>query len=187
MKRTTLVRAAAMFVSLFIVSFLVVNGSRAAFFDTTDNTGNTWSAGTVSIVDDDTGSAMFTAADMKPGDTVESCIAVTYTGSLTPADVKLYGTAAGSGLADYLNLDVEIGTGGSFGNCTGFTATSSLFSGTLSGFASAHTDFATGLGSWSPAATPETMTYHFVVTLQDNNAAQGLNASATFTWEAQNQ
>lgn len=187
MTRTGIVRGAAMLVSLFIVSFVVVTGSRAAFVDTTDDAGNQWSAGTVSIIDDDSGSAMFNAADMKPGDTVESCIAVTYNGSITPADVALYGTTAGTGLDTYLDLSIEIGNGGSFGDCTGFTSTASLYSGTLANFSATHTDFASGLGSWSPAASPETMTYHFVVTLQDNNAAQGLNASATFTWEAQNQ
>jgi len=30
------------------------------------------------------------------------------------------------------------------------------------------------------------MTYQFEVTLQDDNAAQGLTSTATFTWEAQN-
>jgi hypothetical protein len=130
---------------------------------------------------------MFSVTDMKPGDTAINCIVVTYSGSLTPADVNLYGSTGGSGLDAYLNTTVEIGTGGSFGDCTGFTATSTLFSGTLASFGATYTNWATGLAAWSPASTPDSRTFKFTVSLQDDNSAQGLDATATFTWEAQNQ
>ncbi len=139
------------------------------------------------ISDDDAGVAMFNVPAMAPGQSVDTCIVVTYSGSLTPADVKLYTAVGGTGLANYLDLQVDIGTGGSFGSCSGFTVSSTPYTGTLAGFAASYTDFATGLGGWSPAATPESRTYRFTLDLQDNNAAQGLDATATFTWEAQNQ
>ncbi len=180
-------RYAAALLSLLLVSALVINTSRAAFSDTTANAANSWAAGTVIITDDDSGSAMFSVSDMTPGQTVTNCIVVTYSGSLVPADVKIYGSTGGTGLDAYLNTTVEIGTGGSFGNCTGFTTTSTLYSGTLASFASTYTNWATGLAAWSPASTPDSRTFKFTVTLQDNNAAQGLDATGTFTWEAQNQ
>ena len=87
-----------------------------------------------------------------------------------------------------MNLTVRRGSGGAFGDCTGFSSTEVVYSGTLDGFTTAHTNFATGAGSWAPTggAPNDDMTYEFTVSLQDNNAAQGLSATATFTWEAQN-
>ena len=80
------------------------------------------------------------------------------------------------------------GSGGSFGDCTGFSSVQTVYTGTLAGFVAAHSSFANGAGSWAPTggAPADNMTYQFVVTLQDNNLAQGLTTTATFTWEAQN-
>ncbi len=183
-------RIAAPFAALLLVGFMVMGVSRAAFFDTTTNESNSFAAGTVVLVDDDTGSAMFSVSNMKPGDSSQTCIAVTYNGTVVPADVVEYvsaGDLTGTGLGTYLNLTIERGTGGSFGNCTGFTAEATDYSGTLAGFAAASTDFASGAGTWAPAAQGESKVYRITATLQDDNAAQGLNATVTFTWEAQNQ
>jgi hypothetical protein len=183
-------RVAAPFAALLLVGFMVMGVSRAAFFDTTTNDANSFAAGTVVLVDDDTGSAMFSVSNMKPGDSSVECIEVTYNGTVVPADVVEYvdtGDLAGTGLDTYLNLTIERGTGGSFGDCTGFSSENTDYSGTLAGFAAASTDFASGAGTWAPAAQGEAKVYRFTATLQDNNAAQGLNATVTFTWEAQNQ
>lgn len=103
----------------------------------------------------------------------------------------LYGVSGGSGLDAYLDLVVEEGTavsGGIFDNCTGFISGATIYTGgTLADFAVAHTNFGNGAGTWVPSANPESRVYRFTVTLQDNNAAQTLGATATFTWEAQNQ
>lgn len=183
--RAWLYRGLAVVASLGFVSILVVTSSRAAFVDTTDNATNTFSAGDVVLDDDDAGGVAFNVANMAPGDSRTRCIAVTYTGSLT-ADVHLYGTVGGTGLADYLDVDVAIGTGGSFASCTGFSATSTLFTGTLADFGSTHTDYASGLGGLNGATDPTSRTYRITVTLQDDNAAQARSATAGFTWEAQN-
>lgn len=183
--RAWLYRGLAVLASLGFVSILVVTSSRAAFVDTTDNATNTFAAGDVVLDDDDAGGVAFNVANMAPGDSRTRCIAVTYTGSLT-ADVHLYGTVGGMGLADYLDVDVAIGTGGSFASCTGFSATSTLFTGTLADFGSTHTDYASGLGGLNGATDPTSRTYRITVTLQDDNAAQARSATAGFTWEAQN-
>ena len=64
-----------------------------------------------------------------------------------------------------------------------FVSAESVYNGTLAGFASTHTGFANGAGTWAPVggAPVDTMTYRFTTTLQDNNAAQGLSATAAFT------
>lgn len=183
--RAWLYRGLAVLASLGFVSILVVTSSRAAFVDTTDNATNTFSAGDVVLDDDDAGGVAFNVANMAPGDSRTRCIEVTYTGSLT-ADVHLYGTVGGTGLADYLDVNVAIGTGGSFASCTGFSATSTLFTGTLADFGATHTDYASGLGGLNGATDPTSRTYRITVTLQDDNAAQARSATAGFTWEAQN-
>ena len=173
--------------AVLLTGAFIVTASIAAFSDTTDNTGNTWSTGTVILEDNDLGAAMFTVLDMAPLDVVTNCIVVTYEGTLLPADVVLYGVAGGSGLDAYLDLVIDEGTGAAFGNCSGFSFASNIFTGTLTSFAATHTNFGNGAGIWVPSANPESKTYKFTVTLQDDNAAQTLGATATFTWEAQNQ
>ena len=172
---------------LLAVVLIAVRATTAAFTSTTANAANSWSAGTVALTDDDSGTAMFTVTGLTPGDTTTRCITVSYSGSVDSA-VRLYGSiTGGTGLGTYLNLTVERGAGGSFANCTGFVSSETVYTGTLAGFTSAHTGFANGAGSWSPVggAPVDTMTYRFTTTLQDNNAAQGLSATAAFTWEAQ--
>jgi hypothetical protein len=171
-------------VTLLASAGLVWQASTAAFSASTATPSNSWTAGTVALVDDDANAAMFTATGLRPNDTGTKCIAVTYNGSLTSA-VKLYAASTGT-LAPYLNLTVEEGTGGSFGSCAGFSATSTLYNGTVSGFAAANTSYASGVSSWTPTGSGQSRSYRFVYTVQDNNAAQGLTANATFTWEAQN-
>lgn len=174
-------------------------GAFSAFSATTQNTGNSFAAGTVAIEDNDATTAMFNVSGMTPDDPVRTrCIVTTYTGSL-PSTVRLYGATGGSGLADYLVVKVTRGTIASptFSNCTGFSADAAdhrglgagvLYDGTLTGFPDDHAS-----GLVDPAApAPESWTtgeahaYRFDVTLQNDNAAQGKNATQTFTWEARN-
>ena len=169
-----------------VVSAILVTSAWAAFSDTTSNATNNWNDHDVQIVDDDSGSAMFNAVHMAPDDVIVNCIVVTYQGSLVPADVSIYGTSGGS-LDAYLDLTIEEGSGGSFGDCTGFSLSSTLFNNMLANFAATHTNFGNGATGWSPAVNPESLTYRFTLTLQDNNLAQGLSTTGTFTWEAQNQ
>ena len=179
-----IVRLTAVAASLLMLTVLIVTNSRAAFSDTTDNTTNTFASGSVVITDDDAGSALFTASAMTPGSPVVECITLTYSGTLTPADIRMYGTSSGT-LAGYLDTTIEVGTGGAFGNCTGFTPSSTIYTGTLTNFSTTHTNWATGLATFTAAANPTSRTLRFTVDVQNNPAAQGQSASADFTWEAQ--
>jgi predicted ribosomally synthesized peptide with SipW-like signal peptide len=174
-------------------------GTWSAFSDTTENTGNSFASGTVDLNDDDSGSTpMLTLSNAKPGDSDTSCINVTYNGSL-PASVRMYGTTAGTGLDQYLDLVVTRGAiaAPAFDSCGSFAPDAAnygygpggvVYSGTLQGYADNY-----GGGQVDPqSGSPETWTsgeshaYRFVVTVQDNNGAQGKNATQTFTWEARN-
>ena len=194
-RRSTKVALAAAVVLL--LGSLVGAGTWSAFSATTENPSNSFTAGTVTLTDNDSGTAMLALSGAKPGDSDTSCIQVTYTGNLS-STVRLYGATTGTGLDQYLNLTVTRGTTTTgFDNCTGFTADATdyvgqgagvMYNGTLQGFADSY-----ATGHVDPTSgTPETWTaseahaYKFVVSIQDNNSAQGLNATQTFTWEARN-
>jgi predicted ribosomally synthesized peptide with SipW-like signal peptide len=182
------VRLAAAVVAVGFVAVFTVQSSLAAFSDTTDNTGNAFSAGTVALSDNDSGVAMFTASNLKPGDSEVGCIEVTYSGSLD-ADIRLYGAVTGGdGLEAYLDLTVERGSG----TCAAFGTSTAVWTngtdGDLGAFMAAATDYANGADDWAvTGGTPDdTVPYRFTVVQQDDNAAQGLSSTASFTFEAQN-
>ena len=181
---TSIVRLSAVATSLLMLTVLIVSSSQAAFSDTTDNTANTFATGSVVITDDDAGSALFGVSGMSPGTPLVGCITVTYSGTLTPADVRLYGTSSGV-LADYLDTTIEVGNGGSYGSCAGFVPASTLFSGTLTNFSTAHTNWGTGLAGFTATTNPTSRTLRFTVDVQNVPAAQGQSASAAFSFEAQ--
>jgi hypothetical protein len=170
----------------------------SAFSGTTGNPGNTFEAGTVSLSDNDGGGTLLSLTDANPGATTSGCIRVTYDGSLD-SDVRLFGSVSGT-LAQYLTLKVTRGSDtGTFPNCN-FTADTRdyigqgagvVYNGNLSAFPASYAgglvdpDNSTGgAETWSNG---EGHAYKLEVTLQNNTAAQGQSASASFTWEARNQ
>lgn len=179
-----LIRATAIATALLMVTILTVNRSQAAFTATTSNTASSFVTGTVVLTDDDLGVAMFSATGMTPGNPLVECITVTYSGNQLPAPVRLFGTTTGT-LDTYLDTTIEVGTGGSFGDCTGFTPTSTLFTNTLENFSTTHTDWATGLATFSAATNPTSRTFRVTVDVQNNALAQGLSSTADFIFETQ--
>jgi hypothetical protein len=170
----------------------------SAFSSQTSNAASSFAAGTVEVTDNDLGGAMLSLSNAQPGAADTSCILVTYSGSLS-STVRLYSAVAGA-LAPYLTLTVTRGddTTPVFDDCNGFAPDSTnyigvaqgvLYQGALSSFPST---YAAGLvdplaGSPETWTTGETHTYRFAVSLADDNGAQGLGATASFTWEARNQ
>ena len=167
---------------LLLVTMLVLRVSGAAFHSSTVNPSNSFEAATVEVSDNDSGTLLLDTTAMRPGDTKQTCVRVSYTGTVD-ATVRLYGSVSGN-LPPYLNLTVEAGDGSSaFGDCTGFSASATAYTGTVSGLASSHTSWTDGAGSYT--ASPNTSVWFRILwTLQDVNAAQGQTASATYTWEA---
>ena len=173
----------------------------AAYTATTQNDGNRIEAGSVKLSDNGDGSSLMSLAAAVPGDTTNACIRVTYDGTLA-STVRLYGTTTGSGLDQYLDLKVTRGVYNpsepAFKSCSNFQADGTdyigagngvIYNGTLQGFPD---DYASGLvdplsGSPESWTNGEVHVYRFDVTLQNNFAAQNLDAAQTFTWEARNQ
>ena len=195
--RRTRKLVATLFVLGIVGAFAGV-GSYSAFTATTGNTGNSFAAGTVAIEDNDSGTAMLSLANAKPTDSDTSCIKIRYTGSLA-SSVRLYGSVSGT-MTSYMTLTVTRGTDSSpsYDSCSNFTADATnylglgngvVYQGALSSFPA---NYAAGIvdphsGSPESWTTNEEHSYRFVVTLNNNNAAQGTTGNAAFTWEAQNQ
>jgi len=176
------------------IGSVVALGAFSAFSSTTSNDNNNFTAGTVTIADNDAGAALYVLTNQKPGVTTDRCIKVTYSGSLD-SDVKLYSSAIAGVGSNLINLTVTPGTQGgapAFPSCTGFVADAGapLYNGVASGFP---TTYAGGIAD-NPGtvatkwATGDSVVYRFSTSVQDVNGAQGATTGThSFTWEARNQ
>ena len=175
--RSTIRLLAAAVTALF-VSFLVVTRSQGAMQAPGARVQSDITAGGVNVTDDDAGRSLFQVPAMAPGRPVANCIAVTYSGTVIPAVVRLSAQADGR-LAGGLNVTVEEGDGGAFGDCGGFRPTRSVFTGTLAALA--------GRGpiqAFKSTSPTDTHVFRFTFTLNDASAAQGSTASTEFSWAA---
>lgn len=180
-------QAGAALVAMALMSGLVLRVSAAAFTADVDNAANSWATGSIALGTDAT-TAMFSVTGMLPGQTETRCITVTYTGDTDPGAVKLYGSVTDSGLGPHLDITVTEATetGGTGSTCGTLAASTVIVATqTLNAFGSAYTNYSTGAGAWDPAATGDTKTYQFSVTLGADTptTAQGGSADATFTWQ----
>jgi hypothetical protein len=184
---------------LAMVALICGASTFSAMNDTSVNASNSFTAGSVKLGNNTGATAMLSLSGAKPGSSVTGCINLTYSGTL-PATVKLYDSLSGTGLDAYLTLTVTRGTFSgtpAAGSCTGFTADSTnyaglgagiIYSGTLTAFPQSASSALGDPTTASPATWSNGTAhgYELQVTLQNNNAAQGLNATANFTWEADN-
>ena len=184
-------------VVLGVMGVAVGAATYAAFGGTTFNSTNAITAGTVVIGDNDVnGAVLGLPAGSKPGDSDIGCLKVSYTGSL-PATVRMYSTvtSTGTSLAPYLSVTVTRGqeTTPDVANCGTFDADDAdyghglngiVFQGKLSDFPSSYAAGEIDPDTWTGTSSHS---YKFAVSLDDNAAAQGLNASAEFLFEARPQ
>jgi hypothetical protein len=189
---------AAVLLGLVLSALLIWQTSYSAYSATTSNATDSWSTGDLALTDDDggdgvvSGTAMFSATNLRPGSSGTHCITVSSTGSL-PALVRLYGTDpfTVNGLSSYVDLTITQGTGGSFGSCAGFSAfagaAGDVYRGTVAGLPAGYD---AGLSDWSTngtTGTPETRSYQFAYTIDPNAPTSTMNGAASIglTWEAQ--
>ncbi|MTD15223.1 hypothetical protein GIS00_14870 [Nakamurella sp. YIM 132087] len=137
------IRAAIVPVALLVLGVLVWQGSTAAFTATTDNTGNTWAAGALTLTNDgDTGTfqgttaAVFSTAGtslngvpqktnvLVPGATGAKCIAVKATGNFASAvRFNVANVVTGTpNISNVLTLNVKYGASAATGDAAAHTA-----------------------------------------------------------------
>ncbi|WP_210440032.1 hypothetical protein [Nocardioides xinjiangensis] len=193
-RRTTKVLAAATTpVALIGAAALIYTSSYAAFTGQTRNSGNQWSTGSVSLTDDDNGSARFQVKDMLPGATDTKCIKVTANASV-PSTVKGYAVnpvTSPQGLENRIKVTIDSGTGGSFADCSGFVAggPAHVTDVSLSQIAQVNT-FEAGFGGWTvdPGVRDRTyrLTYKFDttgMTQSEIDQLQGATTGIDMQWE----
>ncbi len=171
-------RAFAAAVSALIISTLVVSQSSAALDPDGTVAGNSFAAGTVSLVDDDEGRSLVNLEDMAPGRPVEECIAVAYEGSILPVALTLDAQTVGD-LGPYLDVEIDAGSGGGFGACEGFRSEERIFTGTLE-----QLDDRGVIELGSIYNSNESVVYRFTFELRDQAGAVGRQSSLDFVWEA---
>ncbi|MFL5845331.1 MAG: hypothetical protein ACJ762_11605 [Solirubrobacteraceae bacterium] len=182
------IKIVAAALGLVATSLVWSGGTFSSFNKTSAMPSNSVAAGSVTIDDNDAGTAAFELAAARPSSTDTGCVQVSYTGDVA-STVRLVGTIGGTGLAPYLTLTVTRGTFSSTpaaGSCTGFTADATgsvIYNGTLSAFPATTGTALSDTSSWT-AGTKHA--YRFVITLPSGVAsgAQGLTATAAFTWQA---
>jgi hypothetical protein len=173
----------------------VYQASYAAFTGQTRNSGNEWATGSVKLTDDDNGSARFRVTNMLPGDTQTKCITVTADASV-PSTVKGYAVnpvTSTAGLENKVLVTIDSGTGGSFADCTGFTAVgpAHVTNAPLSAIAQVNT-FDNGFGGWSVPAGLSSRTYRMTwkfdttgMTQAQIDQMQGAKTGIDMQWEMQ--
>lgn len=141
----------------------------------------------IELTDSDAGTAMFGIETvLSPGVRADRCIDVTYAGSGDGIPVLLYAAGTRGDLGPFLDLTIEVGAAGigSSGGCSGFVPASTVFSGTLADFVTAHSTYATGREAWTPRKAEDSRTFRFGLSLRNDPASSGRSVTFGFTWES---
>lgn len=170
--------------ALALTAGLVIRTSGAVFTAQTDNSGNSLEAGTIVLTDNDEGSAALTMTNIAPGEHSEECIRVSYDGSLDPEQVRVFSTsdfrtAGATAMEDWVLIRIEQGTGGTFGDCTGFTGTTIVPDTPLGTWHATTNAYTNGAGTWDPAGPGEVRTYRIRLTLDHDTGNEFQGAELT--------
>ena len=192
----TIVRATVAPVAILLAGLLIWQGSNAAFTATTRSSGNSWSTGQVTLTDDDLGAAAITIQHLVPMQTGTKCIVVT-SNSNVAGEVRTYFanlSPSAQHIEDRIMISGQIGTGGTFNDCTGFVPSgTSDPAASIANLAAYASSYATGASAWTTSGTPgEKRTFKFTwtfdttgMTQQQIDALQGGTISVDAIWELQ--
>ena len=104
--RTSPLQVLGTLAALTLVGVLGVAGTTAALSDTTDNSLNQFDAGEIDLSDNDAGSFLYDVDNQEPGDVVEKCVKVSYTGTAGSTVALYQGTPVGD-VGPYVAMTVE--------------------------------------------------------------------------------
>jgi hypothetical protein len=186
--------AAATPVAIVAASAMVWQSSYAAFSGSTRNSGNDWSTGSVTLTDDDSGSARFQVGSMTPGDSETKCIKVTANATV-PGTVRGYvvnPVPSPQGLEERIMITVKAGTGGDFASCSGFVSEETVIPGASLSQLAPSSSYAAGVGGWDVGAGSNTRTYQITWTFDTAGMSQpaidqlqGSHTGIDLQWELQ--
>lgn len=169
-------------VSLLCVSLLVVVRSERVLEPAEASAAAGFRSAEIELTDDDAGVSLFSPGPLLPGWSDRQCIRIVYRGDHLPVEVRLQAEARGR-LARALEVAVDAGTGGGFGDCGGFRREARLFEGTLAQLAAATSG--EGLLSFTATEPESARTFAVEVRLPDDaTGTAGQTATAQLTWRA---
>jgi hypothetical protein len=183
-RRSAPVRSALTLVALGIATSGIVAGSFAAWSAQTANPGNAVTAGTLTMSNDKAATSVFSASNVKPGDTGVGTVTVANTGSL-PMSVRLtQDQLASTGIESSLRLSIHDDTrdwcvypSNSSGSCASRGAWNA--SATLTSFALPATS---GAAQW-PSGQSHTFTLSWELLGTSPNTDQGQTGSFRLVWD----
>lgn len=163
-----------------------VRTSGAQFAASTENSSNEFWAGQIDVQTNLPQAVLLTSDSLYPGLQIHECMDVAYVGTVTDVSTRMYADAVEGGLAEFLDITVELAD--SVIPCSDFelsraeSGSSVIYEGTLAEFASLHNNFGSGydLGLSQPG---DTVSLRLTAQVRDNNAAQGLAADFSFFLE----
>lgn len=187
------VTAGGVVLGVAVLAASIWSATLGAFSADVGTRDDSFASGTVSVTDDGTGTALVSLTAARPGSTRTQCIDVTYDGSLTAADLRLYASGYQSptaladpdGLAPHVTLDIERRPGASAADCSDFADGSgtAVFLDDASVLGADHASWATGVGSFTPVVGG-TYAYRITTTVRDEPGGQGQTMTIGLVWEA---
>ena len=174
-------RRALAAMATLLIAVGVTAASGATFSAQSVNPSNTFSSGTMSLLNNKEGAAVLTASNLKPGGPTQSGeVLLENTGSLAGTITLTKDTLVDSTPTMAALLDLTIVDCGADQDCstgTGPNASTNVYTGTVAGMP------AQNLGSWAAGAKHR---YQFTVGLNSSatNAVQGKTVSVRYVWDA---
>ncbi|MFJ5896193.1 hypothetical protein ACIQFZ_12130 [Streptomyces sp. NPDC093064] len=106
---------------LLLSGGLVWSATNADWSGNSSNSGNTWASSSLGLANVSK-VPMFRIDNMRPGDRGSNCIRIVSNASF-PTALKLYSNSPNwpTNFQSFINLKIEVGSGGTFGDCNGFT------------------------------------------------------------------
>lgn len=181
-RRRAVVVSGALVAGLLLSSAAVAQRTEAAFSDTTQ-TGATWTSGTVTLSGDPTGTVL-DLTGLQPGDTGSRCVAVTYTGTAVPVDIRLYtaDVVDPDDLGSHVDVEVTYINNPGATPCASMVGTV-IFSGSFHALTTTALGHGTGLGTWTAYSAPATRFYRFRYTV-GAQPPQDATLELDLVWEA---
>jgi hypothetical protein len=205
-RRRRVLRAVAPVAGLLAVGLLVWQGSYAAFSATTNNTGDAWASGSLTLTNDGGSgtyattpfntAGIFNESAIKPGDTKTRCLTVK-TGGTSGGNLVFYRSPAITGsapLAAQIGLTItqapvsttDLGVSVA---CASFPVGGTVIANNVA-LSALPSTYGTGLGNTAITTGVKFIAYKFTYTFNSlgaglDNPLQSLNTAADFSWEVQ--
>lgn len=177
------VALAASLVALLVAGAIVLTTGTARVRATTENEANAWASAELEVDAVAPSKLLLGATNLFPGQAIAGCATIRYTGSADGIDLRLHGDGSPGGLAPFVVIELEAGTG-TTRDCSDFEPLRRIYRGALSTLLREHGSYRSGLAVLTDAASGSAIMLRGTVTISDDNEAQGLTTDFQLVFEA---